>query len=95
MNSDSKTSMLFVKTLKPRIFDGPFQESHLKDCKMMEGKFVSPFEHILPGLMPKESIEAKFQMVLPHKWEQQEYKPVCIQLAGTGDHVRLINTLLS
>lgn len=28
-------------------------------------------------------------MVLPLKWNNDNYKPMCIHLAGTGDHVRL------
>lgn len=36
--------------------------------------------------MSNEIEDAYFQMILPLKWKS-EYKPVCIHLAGTGDHV--------
>ena len=32
-------------------------------------------------------IHFSFQMVLPVKWQDAHLKPVCIHLAGTGDHV--------
>lgn len=32
--------------------------------------------------------DAYFQMILPKKWKAEDYKPVCIHFAGTGDHVR-------
>lgn len=44
-------------------------------------------EYYLPGIVPKESIDAHFQMVLPLKWQDEKYKPICIHLAGTGDQV--------
>jgi hypothetical protein len=40
----------------------------------------------LPGLIPEASREAHFQMILPKKWASEDYKPVCVHLAGTGDH---------
>ncbi|XP_028134510.1 protein ABHD18 isoform X3 [Diabrotica virgifera virgifera] len=55
------------------------------DCKIIEGKFRSPFATFLPGLVPEEVQDCYFQMLLPLKWKS-EYKPVCIHLAGTGDH---------
>lgn len=39
--------------------------------------------------MSHEIEDAYFQMILPLKWKS-EYKPVCIHLAGTGDHVNKI-----
>lgn len=30
----------------------------------------------------------RFQLIVPKEWNSK-YKPVCIHLAGTGDHVRL------
>lgn len=42
---------------------------------------------LLPGLVPEDVQDAYFQMVLPLKWASN-YKPICIHLAGTGDHVR-------
>lgn len=54
---------------------------------MIEGRFLSPFAQQLPGLVPPEVQEAVFQMILPLKWKDNNFKPVCIHLAGTGDHV--------
>ncbi|XP_050313195.1 protein ABHD18 isoform X2 [Anthonomus grandis grandis] len=55
------------------------------DCHLIEGKFRSPFALHLPGLVSPEVQDAYFQMVLPLHWTT-DYKPVCIHLAGTGDH---------
>lgn len=55
------------------------------DHLLWEGEFISPFVDHLPGLLPKESELAKFQMVLPKKWPTH-LKPTCLHLAGTGDH---------
>ncbi|KAF2349136.1 Abhydrolase domain containing 18 [Trinorchestia longiramus] len=54
---------------------------------LYEGHFKSPFDLHLPGLLPVSSQNAYFQMILPHRWAREDYRPVCIQLAGTGDHV--------
>lgn len=48
---------------------------------------MTPMEHYLPGLVPKESLDAYFQLILPLKWKNEKYKPICVHLAGTGDHV--------
>ncbi|VEN50456.1 unnamed protein product [Callosobruchus maculatus] len=55
------------------------------DCRIIEGKFTSPFAVHLHGLVPDEVKESYFQMVLPLEWPS-EHKPICIHLAGTGDH---------
>ncbi|XP_066158280.1 protein ABHD18 isoform X2 [Euwallacea fornicatus] len=55
------------------------------DCHIIEGKFRSPFALHLEGLVPTEVQDAYFQMVLPLRWKN-EHKPICIHLAGTGDH---------
>lgn len=44
--------------------------------------------------MPEETKNAYFQMILPKQWTRQKIKPVCLQLAGTGDHV-ITKTCLS
>uniref|UniRef100_A0A4W5KVL6 Abhydrolase domain containing 18 n=1 Tax=Hucho hucho TaxID=62062 RepID=A0A4W5KVL6_9TELE len=54
------------------------------DCKIHNGYFISPLEHIVPGILPSESVKARFQFIVPKKWKN--HKPVCIHLAGTGDH---------
>lgn len=56
-----------------------------KDCRILEGHFVSPFIKHLPGIMPKETEIARFQVILPKVWPGK-LKPVCLHLAGTGDH---------
>ncbi|XP_014284826.1 protein ABHD18 [Halyomorpha halys] len=56
------------------------------DVHILEGHFYSPFNLFLPTLLPKESKEAHFQMILPKKWKDDGFKPVCIHMAGTGDH---------
>jgi len=30
-----------------------------------------------------------FQMILPKVWPDSRKRPVCVHLAGTGDHVRM------
>lgn len=67
-----------------------FQEQTWADCKILEGKFKSPFSKLVPELVSYEIEDAYFQMILPLKWKSDGYKPVCIHLAGTGDHVILL-----
>jgi hypothetical protein len=66
------------------------QEENYSDCRIMEGHFLSPFVSSLPGIVPVESETAYFQVVLPKKWNSDHYKPICLHLAGTGDHVSLM-----
>uniref|UniRef100_A0A8C2IJT7 Abhydrolase domain containing 18 n=1 Tax=Cyprinus carpio TaxID=7962 RepID=A0A8C2IJT7_CYPCA len=54
------------------------------DCKIHNGHFISPLEHFVPGILPAESVKARFQFIVPKKWKR--HRPVCIHLAGTGDH---------
>ncbi|XP_041053418.1 protein ABHD18 isoform X1 [Carcharodon carcharias] len=55
------------------------------DCQILDGHFVSPLDHYLPGIMPAESVKARFQFIVPKEWKSK-YRPVCVHLAGTGDH---------
>ncbi|KAE8630374.1 hypothetical protein XENTR_v10000803 [Xenopus tropicalis] len=55
------------------------------DCKIYDGHFTSPFAHYVPDVMPSESVIARFQFIVPKEWKRK-YRPVCIHLAGTGDH---------
>ncbi|XP_072351769.1 protein ABHD18 isoform X1 [Scyliorhinus torazame] len=55
------------------------------DCQILDGHFVSPLDHYLPGIMPTESVKARFQFIVPKEWKSK-YRPVCVHLAGTGDH---------
>eukprot|EP00069_Balaena_mysticetus_P015517 bmy_09266T0 len=57
------------------------------DCKILDGHFVSPMAHYVPDIMPIESVIARFQFIVPKEWNSK-YRPVCIHLAGTGDHAR-------
>lgn len=68
------------------------QEQTWADCKIVEGKFKSPFSKLVPELVSSEIEDAYFQMILPLKWKSDSYKPVCIHLAGTGDHVSIKKT---
>lgn len=54
------------------------------DCQIQDGFFISPLEHLVPGILPKEAVKARFQFIVPKRW--QKNRPVCIHLAGTGDH---------
>ncbi|XP_051915834.1 protein ABHD18 [Hippocampus zosterae] len=54
------------------------------DCYIHDGVFVSPLEHLVPGILPTEAVKARFQFIVPKRW--QSNRPVCIHLAGTGDH---------
>lgn len=65
-------------------------EEQTSDCKIIEGKFLSPLELFLPGLVPEAAKDAHFQIILPNKWQDEDYKPMCLHLAGTGDHVGLL-----
>lgn len=58
-------------------------EEHI-DCHIHEGFFISPLEHFVPGILPPEAVKARFQFIVPKRW--QKNRPVCIHLAGTGDH---------
>lgn len=60
-------------------------EINKSDYRIINGKFRSPLADLLPGVVPEDVQEAYFQMILPRKWSSN-YKPVCIHLAGTGDH---------
>lgn len=55
------------------------------DCKILEGHFISPLAHYVPGILPVESLVARFQFIIPRRWNSK-HRPVCIHLAGTGDH---------
>jgi hypothetical protein len=51
---------------------------------ILDGHFVSPLAKYYPGLLPKESEIAHFQAIIPKQRDGKQ--PMCIQLAGTGDH---------
>lgn len=57
-----------------------------ESCYIAEGRFESPLAKHMPGLLPKESVEARFQILVPKQWSRKERRPLCVHLAGTGDH---------
>ncbi|XP_034952233.1 protein ABHD18 isoform X2 [Chelonus insularis] len=62
------------------------KDEEWSDCHIIEGCFLTPFEQHLPGIMPEETKTSYFQLILPLKWTSHAVKPVCLNLAGTGDH---------
>lgn len=62
-------------------------EEQTSDCRIIDGKFLTPMELYMPGLVPEAAKDAHFQIILPNQWKEDDYKPVCLHLAGTGDHV--------
>ncbi|XP_067122768.1 protein ABHD18 [Centruroides vittatus] len=69
--------------------DYPIKIDKVENCshyKILEGHFLSPFVQYIPEVVPKEVETARFQMLLPTKWPKNHLKPVCLHLAGTGDH---------
>ncbi|XP_043271133.1 protein ABHD18 isoform X2 [Venturia canescens] len=70
------------------------KDEEWSDCHIVEGCFESPFEHNLPNIMPEETKTCYFQLILPLHWSSQKIKPVCLHLAGTGDHEAGIASLL-
>ena len=67
----------------------PFQEEDCKTYTLLQGYFKSPLAIHLPGLVPKVSENAHFEILLPKQWKwANNLKPMVVQYAGTGDHVR-------
>ncbi|OWR54941.1 hypothetical protein KGM_206912 [Danaus plexippus plexippus] len=62
------------------------KEQNLTDCRLLEGYFLTPLERYLPGIVPEIAQKAHFQILLPVHWPDPRCKPVCLHLAGTGDH---------
>ncbi|CAL8090790.1 unnamed protein product [Calicophoron daubneyi] len=56
-----------------------------KNMVLLEGAFVSPFDHHIPRIMTAENRIARFQVILPKEWTTK-YRPICLHFAGTGDH---------
>ncbi|XP_041847175.1 protein ABHD18 isoform X1 [Melanotaenia boesemani] len=73
------------KTLVPEDYPVYLNKTEeLTDCYIHEGYFISPLEHLVPGILPSEAVKARFQFIVPKRWKKN--RSVCIQLAGTGDH---------
>ncbi|GBM90411.1 Protein ABHD18 [Araneus ventricosus] len=54
--------------------------------QLLDGHFLSPFVNHLPEVVPEESRIARFQVLLPITWNSEVVRPICLHLAGTGDH---------
>lgn len=54
--------------------------------QILDGHFVSPFVKYLPEVVPEESRIARFQILVPNTWPAEPLRPMCLHLAGTGDH---------
>lgn len=62
------------------------EENH-KSYTLLQGYFTSPLAIHLPGLVPKQSEKAHFEVLLPKQWKwPNNLKPMVVQYAGTGDH---------
>ncbi|XP_059153119.1 protein ABHD18-like isoform X1 [Physella acuta] len=81
--SNRETCQHLVSANYPIYIDKEYKDG---DCRILEGHFMSPFVDHLPGIMPKEVETASFQAIIPLQWRHPALKPVCIHLAGTGDH---------
>ncbi|XP_044741606.1 protein ABHD18 [Chrysoperla carnea] len=60
-----------------------------KDYQLMRGEFVTPLCEPSKNtvfLVPPAARVARFEIILPNEWKDSNHKPVCIHLAGTGDH---------
>lgn len=66
-----------------------FQKKEDSDSITLEGVFQSPFAYFLPNIVPKESHLAHFQVILPKNWPSKNFKPICLHMASTGDHVSI------
>lgn len=64
-----------------------FQATKHAGFQVIEGCFKSPVDLYLTDSLVPEIKEVFFQMVLPNKWPSPDFRPLCIHLAGTGDHV--------
>lgn len=53
---------------------------------VIHGKFDTPLVHYLPDVINPEIRNAYFEMIIPTKWKSKYHRPLCIHLAGTGDH---------
>ncbi|KAI2808753.1 hypothetical protein RDWZM_005959 [Blomia tropicalis] len=83
--SNRATCQYLVDKKHPIYIDRVVEEN--ESYKLYEGHFFSPLVNYLYDLVPPESHIARFQMMLPTKWSfDYQLKPLCLHLAGTGDH---------
>ncbi|XP_017774825.1 PREDICTED: protein ABHD18 [Nicrophorus vespilloides] len=62
------------------------KEETWSDCYVRNCRFKSPLAIHLPEVVHPEVQNAYFQMIVPKQWSTGPYRPICIHLAGTGDH---------
>lgn len=62
------------------------KDEQWSDCHIIEGSFISPLDLYLSEMMPEKTKTAYFQVILPRTWDSHKVKPICLHLAGTGDH---------
>lgn len=77
--------MQTVIILKTVVFLSSLSVDWFGVCAEIEGNVTcGSWTHIM-GIL----LDIRFQFIVPKRW--QKNRPVCIHLAGTGDHVRLKN----
>ncbi|CAG0882812.1 unnamed protein product [Darwinula stevensoni] len=71
----------------------PYHPIHIKkvekttDYVLIDGQFTSPFVQYMGDVLPLECHTAHFQLLAPASWPKaSKLTPLCIHLAGTGDH---------
>ncbi|KAG1665454.1 Protein ABHD18 [Nymphon striatum] len=89
--SDRSRCQNLVSSDYPVVID---QEYNKNDYKVLEGHFVTPLCHYLPEVVPQESVIARFQVITPKTWKSS-HKPICLHLAGTGDHNLTLTLILA
>ena len=90
--SDRDKCRQLVKNDHPVYIDRKLEEN--EHYELFEGHFLSPLVDYLPNMIPKESHTASFQLIIPRLWrglDKKAIRPLCLQLAGTGDHVILFS----
>lgn len=70
------------------VYSNSLQNKTWNGYRVLDGKFQSPLVTYMPDVVPPEVAECYFQIIIPKSWNSQNYRPMCIHFAGTGDHVR-------
>ncbi|KFM73744.1 hypothetical protein X975_15343, partial [Stegodyphus mimosarum] len=81
--SNRETCQHLVESDYPVIIDNV--EKH-PNYQILDGHLLSPFVNHLSEVVPEESKIARFQVLLPNVWPFEPLRPICLHLAGTGDH---------
>lgn len=87
--SNRETCQKLVRSDHPIYIDRKLEQTD-QYC-LYEGHFYSPLVDYLSDLVPNESHIAYFQLIVPSYWNtnylSKQIRPLCVQIAGTGDHV--------